>query len=125
VFGLGVVALYQGNYTLAQEYFTQLLKQAQKSENKAGSGNYLTGLAVAAAGNNQPERAVILDAAAQAFFEAGGNTYPSREFKDFENLLQAAQEQVGPVRITQLLDRGRGMIFEEAIAYGLGEDLAE
>ncbi len=91
LFGLGMVALYCKKYPSAQEHFMHLLVLAQKSENKSGIGNYLTGMAAAAVGNNQPERAVILSAAAQGIVEAAGNSYPSSEFKDFEILLQTAR----------------------------------
>ena len=83
LFGLGLVALYCKNYPSAHEHFTHLLVLAQKSENKSGIGKYLTGMAIAAVGTNQPERAVILSAAEQGILEAEGNSYPSSDFSDF------------------------------------------
>jgi tetratricopeptide (TPR) repeat protein len=117
LFSLGLVALYCKKYSSAHEHFTHLLVLAQKSENKSGIGNYLTGMAAAAVGNNQPERAVILSAAAQGIIEAAGNPYPSSEFKDFEQLLQTARELDDQARNNALLIKGRTMAVEQAVAY--------
>jgi predicted ATPase/DNA-binding XRE family transcriptional regulator len=119
LYGLGLVALYRNNYTLAHEHFTHLLALAQTSETKSGIGNYLTGMAAAAVGNNQPERAVILSAAAQGIIEAAGNSYPSSEFRDFEILLRTAREQVDQEKINGLLIKGRTMTVEQAMEYAL------
>lgn len=119
LFGLGLVALYCKNYPSAHEHFTHLLVLTQKSENKSGIGKYLTGMAIAAVGNNQPERAVILSAAAQGILDAEGNSYPSSDFTDLIQLLQNAHEQVDQVKINAFLDRGRTMTVEQAMAYAL------
>jgi len=122
IYNLGLVALQQNNYEAAYQRFFQLIELVQKQENKARAGFYLTGLAVAAGGINQAERAVKLSMAAQSILESSGNIFPPGEFKEFDHLIRKAHMQFNEIELASIKAVGQAMSMEQAIAYVLQID---
>jgi tetratricopeptide (TPR) repeat protein len=113
-----MLALVCSNYELAHERFMQLLRLTCHSEEKDGLDVALIGLAAAAVGMKQPERAARLDGAARAIFEI---TYLSRmELEAYDAHILIAREQLGNDAYAALQAEGRAMSMEQIIQYALG-----
>jgi predicted ATPase/transcriptional regulator with XRE-family HTH domain len=120
---LGLVALHGADYLLAYQRMANSLEMALKSRGVKDLGDYLCGLAVAAAGANLSERAVKLNAAGQMILETAGISYPSRDLEQFNHLIESARGQAGEDLVQSLTDEGRRMSIEEIVAYALTKDL--
>jgi len=111
----GLLALYLDRYTLADQSFTYLLKNIQKSGEKTLLGRVFLGMAAIAAGRNQPERAARLSGAEQAIMARFTMDYPDADRAEMERHIQIAHMQLGEIRFQRYLDEGQAMTQHQAL----------
>ena len=118
VVGLGLVALSRRDYPLAVQYARDAYKIRQFLHERWSTLDLLAGLAAAASGMNQFERAVKLQGAAQAL--ASASNFQSISSDPVElSLIQNARQQLGEARFEALTAEGQTMTLEQAVGYAL------
>lgn len=119
LYNLGLLALQQNDYSKALRYFTESFAVVRTTNEKISARDFLIALAAVASGINQPERAARLFGAAQALFDATDNLFSPFDRAELDRHIQIAREQLGGVGFDMLVNEGRAMRMEQAIAYAL------
>jgi predicted ATPase/DNA-binding CsgD family transcriptional regulator len=114
--GLGRVAIDLGATALAREYLAESLRLSRAIGTRIGVARGLESFAALAAGEGEPERAVLLTAASTALREAGG--LPPLPGARAERYLAAARP-LGDQAVARLWARGLALSAEAAIALAL------
>jgi non-specific serine/threonine protein kinase len=117
-----LAAQYQGDYVASCALQTESLKIRKVLGDKYGMAVSLEGIAWLAAGQEQPERAVRLWAAAEVLREAIGSPLPSNQREEYNRNLAVVREALGAEAFAALWGEGRQMTLEEAVAYALQEE---
>ena len=114
---LGVLALEQGDYAVAKQYFEDYHRLVHVSESGVGAYQYYFGMAAIAAATGQPERAAWLFGVVQAIQAATGYDIPPSERATFERHLKSARDHLGAVRFESIVMEGRGAQMRQAIVF--------
>lgn len=114
--GLGRVAIDLGATALAREYLAESLRLSRTIGTRIGVARGLESFAALAAGEGEPERAVLLTAASTALREAGG--LPPLPGARAERYLATARP-LGDQAVARLWARGLALSAEAAIALAL------
>jgi predicted ATPase/class 3 adenylate cyclase len=116
---LGWVALRAGDWSRAKARLSESLEVRQEIGDKGGSAWCLERLAEVALAQSQPEKAVCLLAAASALRESIGSVIDPVDRREYENRRDALRAQVGEARFAARWNEGRGLSFEQAVAFAL------
>jgi predicted ATPase/class 3 adenylate cyclase len=119
--GLSMVALGQRDYQLARKRFTELFHRSREETKTISACDFLMGLAAVSAGLDQPERAAKLYGATLAILDTIDYNYPGNDRNEFERYIQLAREQLAE-KFESLVNEGRAMTMEQAIAFALEEN---
>jgi predicted ATPase len=119
MFCLGILALYQDNYSLARKWFVELFNSIGGMPDVSDVRDLLSGLAAVAAGTNQPERAAKLYGILQGIFEATGFHYPRSRQTEFDRQVQIAKSHLGDDLFETIANESRLMTMEQAVVYAL------
>ncbi|MDP8932006.1 MAG: hypothetical protein M3O70_26420, partial [Actinomycetota bacterium] len=115
---LGLISLLQGRAEHAQDELRQSLQIAWEIEDPIGLAMDLDRLAQAAISLEQPERAVMLAAAASELRESVGGGLSLDDFRwEREHPRDSARRILSPAQIDLAWAHGRTMSLEEAVAY--------
>ncbi|HXW45512.1 MAG TPA: LuxR C-terminal-related transcriptional regulator, partial [Streptosporangiaceae bacterium] len=117
--GLGRVAMELGANEQARRHLTKSIELSQATGSRIGTVRGLEAFAALAAGENQPELAVQLVAAATALRETVG--LPPLPGARTEGLLAPAR-RLGDAAVAALWTRGLALSSDEAIALALDKD---
>lgn len=115
----GCINLHLGNYSLAGAHFVEQLNINLRFGFQVGIGESMFGLAAAAAGFNQFQRAAVLAGAGQAIHDAIPWTMSSIDRIEIVPLLEAARSQLGIAEFEALQTNGRAMSLDQAVAYAI------
>ena len=109
--------LIRGNCVTAEQRYLQALELAVRLGDRSETAAEIQGLALAAAGRSQPQRALRLAGAAQAEFDALGIDITGIRFwmELLDRYLGKARADLGPEAAEQAAEQGRHMGFEQAI----------
>jgi hypothetical protein len=116
---LGWVALRAGDWSRAKARLSESLEVREEIGDKGGSAWCLERLAEVALAQSQPEKAVCLLAAASALRESIGSVIDPVDRREYENRRDALRAQVGEARFAARWNEGRGLSFEQAVAFAL------
>lgn len=115
--GSAMMALANSDYLLAERRFTDYYRKLHATAGTSSEALLLAGLAAAAAGRGEMERAAQLSGAAEeAMTEAA-----SVQARDLTHYLEPARAILGCERFDALRAEGRAMTTEQAIASAFGE----
>jgi ATP/maltotriose-dependent transcriptional regulator MalT len=114
--GLGRVALEQGALGPARQHFTESLRLSHSTGTRIGVARGLAAFATLAAGENRPELAVQLTAAAAALRKVAG--LPALSGARIDRYLAAAR-RLGEPAVARLWAEGEAMGSEAAVALAL------
>ena len=115
----GYAMLHHEDYAEAKTRFIEYLRMIRRHGTQVNIGASLVGLAAAAVGLHQYERAAKLSGAAEALFELTDYRIPPFDQAEFDHHIQIAREQLGEARFEALAAEGRAMTMEQAVAYAL------
>jgi hypothetical protein len=104
----------------AELLYRRALTQAEQLGSQASCAECLEGLAATAADRGDAERAVFLEGAAAAQFEARGGKGDSVITSRYRQRLERVHAQLGEEQAARALDNGRASTLEEAVAFALG-----
>ncbi len=119
LYGLGMVALHQNNYSLARQHFIDQFNSAPDDSKKINACDLLTGLAAVAAATSQHQHAARLFGAVEALFETTEYRLSRLDQAEFDRHIQIARNELGETRFEALAVEGRAMTMEQAIEYAL------
>jgi predicted ATPase len=115
-------AMLRGDYALAEQHRLNALRTALVIGDVAQQTIEVLGLAFSAAGLGRDEEALRLEGAVDAKWNELGVTHApplSEAYRERE--LGQARARLGEARATAAFDEGRGMTWDQAIEFGLGE----
>jgi hypothetical protein len=117
-------ALIRGDTEEAEQRYRRSLKAALELGDILETSFEVQGVAMAAAGNRDPERALRLAGSVEALWESLG-TWISVTFWDalLERYIGAARERLGE-EADALVAEGRAMAFDEAVELALADSPA-
>lgn len=120
---LGVIAVREGDYARAKEWYTEcLLFDQQIGLTRRQLAECLIGFAGIASAGRRFERAAQLLGAGEAVGEAVGEARGGLENIDqieLKRLTAVLRGELGNARFEALASQGRAMTIEQAIAYAL------
>jgi tetratricopeptide (TPR) repeat protein len=119
---LGHLARDEGDYPHAQAYYTESLSLRQQAGFAMATAQSLEDLGALAGRMQQPERAVRLLGAAEAFCETLGAHPPVTIAAEYEHAVAAGRTALGEAAYAAAWAEGRAMALEQAVEYALGED---
>jgi predicted ATPase/DNA-binding SARP family transcriptional activator len=119
---LGHLARDEGDYPHAQAYYTESLSLRQQAGFAMATAQSLEDLGALAGRMQQPERAVRLLGAAEAFCETLGAHPPVTIAAEYEHAEAAGRAALGEAAFAAAWAEGRAMALEQAVEYALGED---
>jgi tetratricopeptide (TPR) repeat protein len=120
LFFMGLLALHRNNYSLARQQFSDYFNLARTvHEGKIITSDLLISMAAVAAGIHQSERAARLYGAAQALFDSIDYEIPPFDRAEFERHIHQARQQLGDAAFEALVNEGRRMLLEQAVADAL------
>ena len=116
-------ALHRREYILAKQHQLRALETALASENVIQQTIEILGLALAAAGLGRDEDALRLEGAVQAKWKELGVSDALPFFKAWrERDLGAARSRLGEPGATAAFEKGRAMIWEQAVELAAGKE---
>lgn len=118
-FSLGLLALQQGNSSLARQYFTQPGDPEQIQSITGAAGMMLAGLAAVAAVTGQVEWAARLYGAAQASLEEDNYHLAPYDQQMIVRYIQDMREQLDAAVFDALVKEGRATSLERTLTYAL------
>jgi len=116
---LGWATLLQCDYERAETLHKQSLRVSQDLGDKLVASESVEGLACTAGAQGEAERSAILFGAAEGLREAEGYQQAPRDRSLREPYLAAAHAQVGEAAWSAAWEKGRSMLFEDAVVYAL------
>jgi predicted ATPase/class 3 adenylate cyclase len=122
VVGQGDVTHELGNMDEAELLYRSALTQAERIGAQASCAECLEGLAATAADRGDAERAVFLEGAAAALFEARGGKGDSVIKSRYRQRLERVHAELGEEQAARVLDRGHAATLEEAVAFALDSE---
>jgi predicted ATPase len=117
---LGWAALLSGDHQRAKALHEESLALCRELGNKYVASESLEGLACIAVTNGEAERAATLFGAAEALREAVGYHQAPRERALREPYLASARASIEQTAWEESWEKGRMMIFREALSYAVG-----
>jgi tetratricopeptide (TPR) repeat protein len=121
---LGYVAERTGDLDAAQAHHLESLRLALDLPHESALAVALEGLACVAAGRRQAPRAAVLLGIAEGIRTRTGTALPPRERSDVERAAGAAVGVLGHEAVTAMIERGRRMTTQEAVAYATSDGTA-
>ena len=115
---LGMAAYELGAYSAAAVWFAACVRLSVDTGDHASLAECFEGLALVAAAQSNPERALRLAAAAEQLREMIGAVLPPVDRVNFEQRIVPARDAVGG-RSEMLWSAGRAMTVEQAITFAL------
>ena len=119
LYNCGILALHQNDYSLAKHFFTNQFNSTRRESENIVTYDFLIGSAAIAAGTDQHTRTATLYGAAQALAETTDYRIPHFDFAEFDSHIQLARKALGEESFGQLVEQGRDMTVEQAVAYAL------
>lgn len=119
VVGQGDVTHELGDAVEAELLYRSALTQAERIGAQASCAECLEGLAATAADRGDAERAVFLEGAAAALFEARGGKGDSVIKSRYRQRLERVHAELGEEQAARAFGRGHAATFEEAVAFAL------
>jgi tetratricopeptide (TPR) repeat protein len=114
---LGYIGLHDGDYQKAKELFHQSLIAFRELGNKRGMAECLAGLASVAAEQGKAEWATPLLSAAGTQLTSFGAAYWPADRVEVERTRQRLRSVLGATEFERLLEQGKKMSLDQAIAY--------
>ena len=122
--GIASVALIQGDLGLCRASLTESLALSLATGQRLPVARGLEAFAALEARAGDAERAARLAGAALELRSAAGHPPSAGAGARLEDLLDPARRSLGELRATALLDEGRAMSADEAVAYAMGSPAA-
>ncbi len=122
--GIASVALIQGDLGLCRASLTESLALSLATGQRLPVARGLEAFAALEARAGDAERAARLAGAALELRSAAGHPPSAGAGARLEDLLDPARRSLGELRATTLLDEGRAMSADEAVAYAMGSPAA-
>jgi predicted ATPase/DNA-binding CsgD family transcriptional regulator len=119
LFNLGDVAGRLEQYERQQTLVDECLRLAWTNKIRDFCAYGLYGLAMAMSGQNQPEPAARLFGAYRSFLDSLGTRPQPHEATYIERELVSLREELGQMSFDEVMDEGRAMEEEQAVAYAL------
>jgi hypothetical protein len=116
---LGVIAIREGDYTRAKEWYTECLLFDQQVGLPRQFAECFIGFAGIASAEQHFERAAQLLSVGQANAEARVNHLENIDQIELKRLTAILRQELGDAKFDTLAARGRAMTMEQAIAYAL------
>lgn len=116
---LGLVALRQRNWERAVSLLSESLEVRREISDKGGSAWCLERLAEIASAQGNPERAVRLLSAAAALRVSIGSVIDPADQAEYQSQRAGLRANLDEERFTAIWNEGRGLSFEQAVAYAL------
>lgn len=120
---LGVIAVREGDYVRAKEWYTECLLFDQQIGLPRQRAECFIGFAGIASAEQDFERAAQLLSVGEAEAEARANPLESIDQIELKRLTAVLREELGDARFEELASQGRAMTTEQAIAYALEDNL--
>ena len=114
---LGNLARDQGDIQQAEARYRESLKIVREYNDRWAMAYLLEDMGRLAALQDQPKRALRLTGAAEALRQAIGAPRSAAEQKKLDSGLENTRQSLGEPAITEMLEDGRRMNFEQAAAY--------
>jgi non-specific serine/threonine protein kinase len=116
---LGVIAVREGDYARAKEWYAECLKFEQDIGETGHFAECLIGFASIATAKNHVERAVRLLGAAEVQIDARGGLREDFDQAERERLAKLSRTQLEEATFAANWAEGRAMTMEQAVAYAL------
>ena len=120
---LGVIAVREGDYVRAKEWYTECLLFDQQIGLPRQLAECFIGFAGIASAEQEFERAAQLLSVGEAEAEARANPLENIDQIELKRLLVVLREELGDAKFEALTSRGRAMARKQAVAYALEETL--
>jgi tetratricopeptide (TPR) repeat protein len=121
MYSLGLLALQREQYPLAAQRFIGYFDSIHGEYDQGSVLSLLSGMAAAAAGSGQVERAARLWGAAQALMDSLAGRLGLYNPQEFERHIQLARFALGQPAFDALVSAGRMMSFEGAVDFALAK----
>jgi non-specific serine/threonine protein kinase len=118
---LGHLARDEGDYPRAHSYYTESLSLRHQAGFAMATAQSLEDLGSLAGRMQQPERAIRLLGAAEAFCESLGAHPPVAIAAEYEHALTAGRAALGETAFAAVWAEGRAMALDRAVDYALQE----
>ena len=116
---LGVIAIREGDYARAKEWYFECLKFEQDSGETRYVAKCFLGFAGIASAEHRTERAVRLLGATEVMIEAGEAWWEDSDQAEYEHLANLLRTQLDEVTFITIWAAGRAMTMEQAFEYAL------
>jgi non-specific serine/threonine protein kinase len=123
--GMGHLERHEGNYPQARAYYQESLLLRRELGDRLAQAQSLEDLAVLASRQGEPERAIRLLGAAEAFCETLGARAPMAVPAEYERAVVEGRARLSEAAFAAAWAEGRGMSLEDAIAFALDETDAD
>jgi predicted ATPase len=120
---LGVIAVREGDYVRAKEWYTECLLFDQQIGLPRQLAECFIGFAGIASAEQDFERATQLLSVGEAEAEARANPLESIDQIELKRLTAVLREELGDAKFEALASQGRAMARKQAIAYALEESV--
>jgi tetratricopeptide (TPR) repeat protein len=117
---LGIVALYQNDYSRSWQHFKDAMKVIWTNKGDPALSHILYGLAAILAGTNDPEQAARWSGVAQAHLEKTQGQLEPADQAEFDRHLAHARQKLGCEAFTAYMEEGQCLEIEAVAADALG-----
>jgi len=118
LFSLGILALYQNNYSLAHQRFMDLFYSFEDTYSASDVRDLLAGFSAIAAGTHQHEHAARLYGALLGITEMG-KRFPRLWWEEFDRHIQISRTFLEDGLFDKLTNESRSMKIDQAMAFAL------